>query len=178
MKTPLKIVFCCIAAAVISLVGARIYAVNKAFPPVEIIPVNIGETAEINGLEIAPKAVEIISAADISGYSDPANGSGGEEKMLVFTVDIKNISGEEMFFPCYKFAAESGAWRNGLEQNAFFAMNDTDTLICSLEPEEEKEVKLCYALYEADMRGWEDIGSRDFSAVWLEYPRKVVVGRE
>lgn len=163
------------SAVLCFLVGVRIYAVNQKYPSVKEITVGIGETVEMNGLEITPQSVEIIKADEIEGYSDPAGGSGGEEKMLVFTVDFYNQTDTEIALPAYEFTAESGAWRNGPDQSAFFSMNDTDTLMKIIGSKKTASVKLGYALYEKDVNAWEDIESRTFTAVWLAYPIKIIL---
>lgn len=164
-----------VSAILCVLIGVRIYTINQEYPSVKEITVEIGETVEISGLEITPHAVEIIKADEIEGYSDPAGGSGGEEKILVFTVDFYNQTDAEIALPAYEFTAESGAWRNGLDQSAFFLMNDTDTLMKIIGPNKTASLKLGYAMYEKDVNEWEDIDNRTFTAVWLKYPIKIIL---
>lgn len=173
-----RLVVAALSVVFIALVRFRIYTVNQKYPAIREITVGIGKTAEINGLEITLRSVEIIMADEIEGYSDPAGGSGGKEKMLVFTVDFYNQPDTEIVLPAYEFTAESGAWRNGLDQSAFFSMNNTDTLMKIIDPKETASIKLGYSIYEKYEMGinvWENIENRAFTTVWLAYPIKIVV---
>lgn len=175
IKMPLIIL---LAAVIFTTAGARIYAINREFPAVMVTKAHCGESIETKGLSITMKSCEILALSEFSqSYTDPCGGNFDEEKMLVFNIDIENVSDKEINLPIYEFSAESKAWRNGIDPIAFKEANPGMSLMQSLKPEEGLSVYLTYALYQQNFRAeeWAGIESREFSCVWLDYPSKIVL---
>ncbi len=173
----LPVILTCVV--IFAIVGVRIYAVNRRFPPVDVIEVAANEEFEINGIVITFKSQNILDAEDFSSdYSDPGNGDFGEQKLLVFDIDIKNSSDEAVNFPIYNFVAESKAWRNGIESvNAFTTANPDISIMQKINPGEKLSIRLPYSLYEVHFSAeeWSKIRTRKFSTVWLAYPIKIIL---
>ena len=165
----------------------KIYA---AYPnPVEK-SAGIGETLQMSDLSFTLEDMSLLSGEQTEKLSpdfraaehpDGTPYAGDEIKTLVVKVEIKNTGSENMVLDFTRLVAESGAWRNGIHSELFYALTpDLSIQTQSIKKGETIKAKLPFTmLYDMfKKKDWGKIEKRTFSMVLNLYPEKcMLVGK-
>ncbi len=185
MRTTFRIISVLASALFISIIGFKIYAVNKAYPAAQIKSYSLGDKFDFHGAEISVDSATLCPTSDIiEGYVcnvlDEHNKplSNDQCKVLIVTITAENKTAEELILPFHEVAAESDGWHNGLGLTEFCAVNEGITWPdIKLPAGEMTTVKLTFNMYSIQFKNkeWKWVDKRNYSLVFSEYPVKTAV---
>ena len=156
------VIACLAAAGVIACLAAfipRYQQINQKYPPPPVETYAIGEPLSYKGVEVTVQESLIAAWPDMPAlfpdttftYNPVANGEAGAKeqmKLVLVTVNLKNIGEESQSVTLYTMVAKTLTWRNGLNLELFMDLNTTadhtPTIRPALAPGEEMTVILPY----------------------------------
>lgn len=114
-----------------------------------------------------------------STFNEELN-AGQNLKCVIVNINVKNVGKSEKNVELYPFVLESGAWKNGINLNAFKKINRDNknaTLEPTLKPEESLSIKLPFTMIDKHfkLKQWKIVESRKYSLVLSLYPTKRII---
>lgn len=181
MSTKKKIISSLIVVLSALLVGLfvwRVVEVNLKYPAPVLKSCEKGETLNyLDTFEITVMDTEFLSDEQAQELFDVENAFGDvEQKYLVTTLHVKNISDEPQRFPVYELTFQSGAFFNGGMYQFLESLNGWVD-VPEQQPDEELTIKLPLNIPKTRFRDsqWETVTQRQYEIVLRLYPEKYVL---
>jgi hypothetical protein len=188
--------------ALVVLVAAsalRIYLVNTAFPPAQVmtyelgeliptdnIPIIAGGISPADGIHITalgsyfltPQQVQEILPTMAWPSPDRMPPTDGSAKVFVATLTVINDSDAGQRLDVSSFHVQTGVWSNGLNFQLFNSLNSNVGLFPLINPHQELTLNFPYFMYKhlfANAEDWANVEMRDYKLILSSYPVQNVI---
>ncbi|MCH4184745.1 MAG: hypothetical protein LKF61_04580 [Eggerthellaceae bacterium] len=194
MKTPARnsiiISLTMLAILFASAIAARMYYVNNAAPPHQIISyklndyVSLREIDETSDIQIASKEYALFTIDEYQhrfGKIDESVLSQNQTcdtKILVLKMSALNKGPQENQTNLCLYSVQQDAWVNGVDLLLYMPLNKAKSANITLQPNEERTVLLPYSMYDFQFGfndNWIHINENPFELVLKTYPNKVFI---
>jgi hypothetical protein len=179
-KTAYKkiILWACIGLLFIAF-GARVYYVNAIKYPLAIVEeYRIGEAAPSGDFLITVKDAYMLDKQSVEEYyAEDIKNLGFEFQCVVVEVEIQNISDKEASFSPPDVTIEGLYQYIQLSKAPFIALNDEQAISDTLEPGEQRCLKLAYRLLKKnfEQQHWDTMNPSYFHLLVDYYPYKRMI---
>lgn len=159
----------------------QIIRVNTQYPQTLVVSTKLGDTLELDNLNIQGISFEMVPYKDINSdkklKSVISQIEDGEVNLIKTTITINNDSKEIIEFPLYDVILQSYSWANAINLDTFKYFNDDRSLLITIKPNESVELVLPYLIHQIQFsdEDWKNANKRKFDLVFSLYPQKKVI---
>ncbi|MBE6728608.1 MAG: hypothetical protein E7568_00050 [Ruminococcaceae bacterium] len=173
-----KFILISVSTVLLILIVFRVVIINQKYPDVIEQSYTTREKVPYKTFELTVLDYYLLDKETLNTLFNEEIRVLGEYQCMIVDLHIKNIDAKEQVLNVYTFILETGAAKNGINLNAFYALNgEKATLSPQISANETIVLKLPFHFTEKNFTKskWIEFSQRDFSLVLNLYPKKLII---
>ena len=158
--------------------AVEFWHINVQYPVQEALIYTQGEKVCIENLYISVTSHQWMQEKELMNYNIEEIASLGKRKVLLLNLHMENSTVQTRQMHLYTYLLEYDYYSNAINLELFMELNPRESLTVTLEPGEQKNLKVPFLLYEKQFteRQWSQIEEKTGGLIVSLNPQKICLG--